>query len=272
MTRISSRIGNSALEGSGISSPAAGPPRPPSSVEKKGGSAILQATPTCGMGTKERSITCLNGTAIARFGCIIVDFSGAEAYRDGVKVQLTAYEVKVLRYFADNPGRVISRQELLDAVWGYDAYPTTRTVDNQICKLRKKLEPDPKNPCHFVTMHGIGYKFVHEFEGGVPARFQSLQPSIRGIAAWEGERDGADLRNVVLGYLSVVYEFLARSYPQGSMQPEGAKRSIIPECPGLLSPHQRQVPGLGVAMVNPSFQARNRQPEPNLSIELRKVS
>ena len=73
---------------------------------------------------------------------------------------LTANEIKLLRYFIDHADRVITREELLNDVWGYTSYPTTRTVDNQVMKLRQKLEADPAQPVHFRTMHGIGYKFV----------------------------------------------------------------------------------------------------------------
>jgi DNA-binding response OmpR family regulator len=65
----------------------------------------------------------------------------------------------LLKYFANSPSRVISREELLNEVWGYQNYPTTRTVDNHVLRLRQKLEPDPANPRYFLTMHGSGYKF-----------------------------------------------------------------------------------------------------------------
>ena len=76
------------------------------------------------------------------------------------QIALTANEIKLLRYFIDHAERVITREELLNDVWGYTSYPTTRTVDNQVMKLRQKLEADPARPVHFRTMHGIGYKFV----------------------------------------------------------------------------------------------------------------
>jgi DNA-binding response OmpR family regulator len=94
------------------------------------------------------------------FGEISVDFLKMETYRAGTLVPLTAHEFKLLRYFLDNPGRAIAREELLSDVWGMSFHLTTRTVDNQILKLRQKLEPDPANPVHFRTVHGIGYKFV----------------------------------------------------------------------------------------------------------------
>jgi len=73
-----------------------------------------------------------------------------EIYRSGTLVPLTAHEFKLLRYFLDNPGRAIAREELLSDVWGMSFHLTTRTVDNQILKLRQKLETDPANPVHFA--------------------------------------------------------------------------------------------------------------------------
>ena len=94
------------------------------------------------------------------FGDVQVDFACMRATRSGKAVTLTAHEFKLLRFFLDNPERVLSRDELLNEVWGYNAYPSTRTVDNQILKLRQKLEGDPANPVHFCTVHGAGYRFV----------------------------------------------------------------------------------------------------------------
>lgn len=94
------------------------------------------------------------------FGEVEVDFACMRATRAGKSVTLTAHEFKLLRFFLDNPDRVLSRDELLNEVWGYNAYPSTRTVDNQILKLRQKLEGDPANPVHFCTVHGAGYRFV----------------------------------------------------------------------------------------------------------------
>jgi DNA-binding response OmpR family regulator len=73
---------------------------------------------------------------------------------------LTPREFKALKYFIENAERVISRDELLNEVWGYECYPSTRTVDNHILQLRQKLEKEPINPVHFRTVHGVGYKFV----------------------------------------------------------------------------------------------------------------
>jgi DNA-binding response OmpR family regulator len=95
-----------------------------------------------------------------RFGQCQIDFAKMSASRRGEQVVLTALEFKLLRYFVDNPERVISREELLTTVWGYNAYPTTRTVDNQVLKLRQRLESDPAKPVHLLTIYGAGYRFV----------------------------------------------------------------------------------------------------------------
>jgi DNA-binding response OmpR family regulator len=94
------------------------------------------------------------------FGDVSVDFLKMETYKSGALIPLTAHEFKLLRFFLDNPGRAIAREELLNDVWGLNFHLTTRTVDNQILKLRQKLEADPANPVHFRTVHGFGYKFV----------------------------------------------------------------------------------------------------------------
>jgi DNA-binding response OmpR family regulator len=94
------------------------------------------------------------------FDGVVVDFLKMQVMREGQEVTLTPQEFKIVKFMAQNPGRVISREELLNDVWGYQHYPTTRTVDNHILKLRQKLEADPANPVHFRTVHGVGYKFV----------------------------------------------------------------------------------------------------------------
>ncbi|MGH9595475.1 MAG: response regulator transcription factor [Edaphobacter sp.] len=95
-----------------------------------------------------------------RFGNCEIDFKSMTARTDGIPVVLTAHEFKLLKFFTENVDRVLTRELLLNEVWGYNAYPTTRTVDNQILKLRQKLEPDPANPKHLLTIYGAGYKFV----------------------------------------------------------------------------------------------------------------
>jgi len=102
------------------------------------------------------------GHEVLAFGGVHVDFTSMEATRDGNAVQMTAQEFKVLRFLSRFPGHVISREDLLNEVWGYQNYPSTRTVDNHILRLRQKLEPDPGNPKFFLTVHGAGYKFVPE--------------------------------------------------------------------------------------------------------------
>lgn len=94
-----------------------------------------------------------------RFSGAILDFQKYEATKDGKPVDLTRKEFGIVRFLASRPGVVVSRDELLNEVWGYDAYPSTRTVDNHIASLRAKLEPDAANPKHFLTVHGVGYKF-----------------------------------------------------------------------------------------------------------------
>jgi DNA-binding response OmpR family regulator len=94
------------------------------------------------------------------FDDVSVDFAKMEVTREGKTLTLTPHEFSTLKYFTENPERVISRDELLTQVWGYQCYPSTRTVDNHILRLRQKLEKDPINPVHFRTIHGAGYKFV----------------------------------------------------------------------------------------------------------------
>jgi len=94
------------------------------------------------------------------FGDVRVSFSSMDASCKGEPVKLTRLEFKTLKYFVQNPGRVIARDELLNQVWGYENYPCTRTVDNHILRLRQKLERDACRPLHFRTVRGVGYKFL----------------------------------------------------------------------------------------------------------------
>lgn len=108
-----------------------------------------------------RSTTLKNTTPETfNFGSVKIDFKRAEILKDNLPIELSAMEFKVLQYFVENRGKVISRDELLDEVWGYDAMPTTRTVDVHIAWLRQKLEDNPRYPIHIQTVHGLGYKFV----------------------------------------------------------------------------------------------------------------
>ena len=94
------------------------------------------------------------------FADVMVDFSKGEITRAGEKIGVTPKEFKTMQFFARNTQRVISRDELLNEVWGYQNYPCTRTVDNHMLKLRQKLESDPSYPLHFLTVYGRGYKFL----------------------------------------------------------------------------------------------------------------
>ena len=95
-----------------------------------------------------------------RFGSVMIDFKRAEVVKDQRPVELSAMEFKLLQYLIENRGLVHSRDALLDAVWGYDAMPTTRTVDVHIAWLRQKLEENPRHPNYIQTVHGFGYKFT----------------------------------------------------------------------------------------------------------------
>ena len=95
-----------------------------------------------------------------RFGAVLVDFRKAEVARDGQPVDLSAREYQLLRYFIEHRGATISRDELLNHVWGYNAMPNTRTVDVHVAWLRQKIEPNPRHPQYILTAHGLGYKFV----------------------------------------------------------------------------------------------------------------
>lgn len=95
-----------------------------------------------------------------RFGSVTIDFQRAEVLKDSEPVELSAMEFKLLQFLIENRGKVHSRNDLLDEVWGYDAMPSTRTVDVHIAWLRQKLEANPKHPQFIQTVHGFGYKFV----------------------------------------------------------------------------------------------------------------
>jgi DNA-binding response OmpR family regulator len=120
-------------------------------------------------GAPQQAVTPMQTKAVSReilsFGDARVDFTSMEATRAGKTITMTTQEFKLLKYLASSPGRVISREELLNEVWGYQNYPSTRTVDNHILRLRQKLEPDPASPRFLLTMHGAGYKFVAEGSG-----------------------------------------------------------------------------------------------------------
>jgi DNA-binding response OmpR family regulator len=97
---------------------------------------------------------------IYRFSDVEVNVRRNEVMRNGSRVELSAKEFALLAYFVAHPAETLSRDRLLDAVWGYENYPNTRTVDTHIVHLRQKLEPNPEEPRFILTVHGTGYKFV----------------------------------------------------------------------------------------------------------------
>ena len=108
-----------------------------------------------------RNSTSLAEHKVTQFADFFVDFIKMEVSRvSGEVIILNRQEFKILKCFLSNPGRVLSRDELLNEAWGYECYPSTRTVDNHVCRLRRKFEVDPCRPIHFRTVHGMGYKFV----------------------------------------------------------------------------------------------------------------
>ena len=98
---------------------------------------------------------------MVKFSNVQIDFKAYKAVRnDHEPIDLSAREYRLLRYLVAKQGNVVSRDELLDEVWGYNSYPTTRTVDNHIARLRQKVESNVDEPQHILTVHGVGYKFV----------------------------------------------------------------------------------------------------------------
>ncbi len=101
---------------------------------------------------------------LLQFDDVVVDFNRFEARNGEGELKLSRKEFGVLRLLAERDGEVVTRDELLDQVWGYDQYPTTRTVDNHIASLRAKLERNPSEPRRLLTVHGVGYKLVTDSE------------------------------------------------------------------------------------------------------------
>jgi DNA-binding response OmpR family regulator len=95
-----------------------------------------------------------------RIGDLEIDFRIHQARRGKVRVEFTAREFELLRYFVTHIGQVVTREQILNEVWGYEEFPTTRTIDNFVAKLRQKIEKSPHAPEHILTIHGSGYKFV----------------------------------------------------------------------------------------------------------------
>jgi two-component system alkaline phosphatase synthesis response regulator PhoP len=108
-----------------------------------------------------RNASSTAATAVLRFGGNEVDFRAFRARSwNGVAQELTEKEAMILKVLAEHAGEIVSREDLLDRVWGYDVFPSTRTVDNFILRLRKRFERDPANPRHFLTVWGVGYRFM----------------------------------------------------------------------------------------------------------------
>jgi len=112
-----------------------------------------------------RNASALPGAAVLRFGGNEVDFRAFRARSwNGVDQELTEKEAMILKVLAEHPNEIVSREDLLEQVWGYDVFPSSRTVDNFILRLRKRFERDPANPLHFLTVWGVGYRFMIEGE------------------------------------------------------------------------------------------------------------
>jgi DNA-binding response OmpR family regulator len=93
------------------------------------------------------------------FGDVRIHLRARQVFKGGQEVRLTRKEFELLRFLVEHPGEVVTRDRLLDEVWGYEQFPTTRTVDTHVLRLRQKLETDPERPAHLLTVHGQGYRF-----------------------------------------------------------------------------------------------------------------
>lgn len=118
---------------------------------------IAELLARVGAALRRRRLVAKDGPV--RIGRLLVDFRLHTATRDGAVVDMTAHEMKLLAFFLRNESSLLPRQRILAAVWGADYFGTDRTVDNFVNRLRTKIEPDPKNPVHIVTVRGGGYRF-----------------------------------------------------------------------------------------------------------------
>jgi two-component system alkaline phosphatase synthesis response regulator PhoP len=107
-----------------------------------------------------RAASPASGSTVYRFGDILVDIRKAQVTRAGQVIELSGREFLLLKYFVEHQGDVLTREELLNEVWGYHSMPSTRTVDVHVAWLRQKIEPVPRHPRHVLTVHGLGYKFA----------------------------------------------------------------------------------------------------------------
>jgi DNA-binding response OmpR family regulator len=94
------------------------------------------------------------------FADVEVDLTRRVVLKRGEELKMTRAEYNLLSFFLQNPDRALTREMILNSVWGYDSFPHTRTIDAHVVRLRHKLEPDSGNPCHFLTVHGVGYRFL----------------------------------------------------------------------------------------------------------------
>jgi DNA-binding response OmpR family regulator len=101
-----------------------------------------------------------DGRKVVHFGDTEIDFERRIVSRKNEELKFTPAEYNLLSFFLHNPDRPLTRDMILNSVWGYEFFPNTRTVDAHVVKLRQKLEPDPNSPRHFLTVHGVGYRFV----------------------------------------------------------------------------------------------------------------
>ena len=98
---------------------------------------------------------------------LLLDYEQYDVFRNGISLGLSVKEFQILKLFIENTGKILTRDKILDKVWGYDTYPTSRTVDNYILSLRKKIEPDPSNPKYIHTVPKLGYKFNANFDNNI---------------------------------------------------------------------------------------------------------
>jgi two-component system response regulator VicR len=124
------------------------------------------------------------------FGHVEVDFRKQDARKNGVPVKLSSREFEVLRYLIQHAGEVVTRDMLLNEVWGYEQFPTTRTVDNYILSLRKKLEDDPAEPVYLQTVHTSGYRFVPDAGLSGETHESAASPSADAGSGREKKREG----------------------------------------------------------------------------------
>lgn len=97
---------------------------------------------------------------VLKFADVEVDLERRTVCRGGAEVRFTRAEFNLLTFFLQNPDRALTRDMILNSVWGYESFPNTRTVDAHVVRLRQKLEPEPNAPRHFITIHGVGYRFL----------------------------------------------------------------------------------------------------------------